>query len=384
MPKPRPRSPDCKAQLNNSPRVSYACQCSLCGPSPAVLSGVLRGPVFCVVAQVLLSGMVLEAAHAQDRDEAIVFISPPGLSHDLTSALDEAVSAQVSLVGARLVFLIAADDDAGLEERMTQAEALAKEHHAVGVFWIDARPSRRWFLYIMDRGGSHVVVRPLSVEGASMDAAIEAAALIAGSASDALLKQQSIEVRLAQPPAAPPPEEAALQLEVGYSATDFAPSIPVIHGIWVGASWLLPTGPYFGLSYVWNPPIRVERDLSVQLTRYPIWLHGGMRWKLFEGLELGGEVGFSLEMRTRTTTSQIIPLRTLPPKTRATYLASLRFVAEYRIFDWLAVLVRLSPELSLNAFDYKKDTVDSEITELIYLSPYRLRFTAQIGVAVIR
>jgi hypothetical protein len=364
----------------------------LCRSSPAVLSGVLRGPVFCVVAQLLLSGMVVEVAHAQEtkdaqaaqsRDEAIVFISPPGLSHDLTTALDEAVSAQVSLVGARLVFLIADDDDAGLEERMTQADALAKEHHAVGVFWIDARPSRRWFLYIMDRSGAHVVVRPLSVEGASMDAAIEAAALIAGSASDALLKQQSIEVRLAQPPAAPP-EEPALQLEVGYSATDFAPSVPIIHGIWVGAFWLLPTGPYFGLSYVWNPPIRVVKDISMQLTRYPIWLHGGMRWKVWKGLELGGEAAVSLEMRTRTTTSAILELRESDAKTRATYLASLRFVAEYRIFDWLAVVGRLSPEFTLNAFDYKKHQINPGIPELIYLSPYRLRLTAQIGVAIIR
>jgi hypothetical protein len=348
---------------------------------------VVRGLGFSFVAQLLLAGVVVSGARADDQ--AIVFIAPPGLSTDLTDALDEAVSAQVSLVGARLVFLTASDDDAGLEERMSQAEVLAREHHAAGVFWIDARPSRRWFLYIMDRSGAHVVVRPLSVEGASMDAAIEAAALIAGSATDALLKQQSVEARLEAPPPAAAPEEEALRLELGYSGTDFAPYVPWIHGLWVGASWLWPSGPYVGLSYVWSPPIRIDNEeVSFELARYPIWLQGGVRLKPLPGflprLELGGELALGVEIRTRTTTDAIPQLASKDRSTRPTYLTSVRLVAEYRLTDWLAVVARVSPELTLNRFDYLKQPSDPGKSPLRYLSPYELRFTAQLGLAIIR
>jgi hypothetical protein len=344
---------------------------------------VPRGLGFSFVAQLMLAGMLSRAALAQDQ--SIVFIAPPGLSSELTDALDEAVSAQVSLVGARLVFLTAADDDAGLEERMSQAEVLAREHNAAGVFWIDARPSRRWFLYIMDRTGAHVVVRPLSVEGASMDAAIEAAAVIAGSASDALLKQQSIEARLAPPPraAAPPPEEA-LRLEFGYSGTAFAPDVPWVSGLWIGGSWIWPSGPYIGMSYVWSPPIRIVDEVTFELTRYPIWLQGGVRIQPLKALALGGELGLGLEIRTRTTTSGSAGLVSRDRKTRPTYLTSVRFVAEYRILDWLSILARVSPELVLNNFDYQNKPTGAGNTPATYLAPYQLRLTAQLGLSIIR
>jgi len=333
----------------------------------------------------------LVVSGARADDPAIVFIAPPALSTELTDALDEAVSAQVSLTGARLVFLIAADDNSGLEERMSQAEALVQEHDAAGVFWIDARPNRRWFLYIMDRGGAHVVVRPLSVEGASIDAAIEAAAVIAGTASDALLKQQSLEGRLAAPPPAAPPPEAALRLELGYAGSVFAPSVPWIHGLWVGAAWLWPSGPYFGLSYVWSPPIRVSDDadeVTLELTRYPVWLQGGLRLKplpsLLPRLDIAGELALGLEVRTRTTSRVISQLDARDRSTRATYLTSVRLVIEYRITDWLAILARVSPELTLNGFDYMKAPAKPGNPGLVYLSPYTLRFTAQLGLAIIR
>jgi hypothetical protein len=348
---------------------------------------VLRGLGFSFVAQLLLAGMFVRAARAEQP--AIVFIAPPGLSAELTDALDDAVSAQVSLVGARLVFLIADDDDAGLEERMSQAEALADEHDAAGVFWIDARPSRRWFLYIMDRSGAHVVVRPLSVEGASMDAAIEAAAVIAGSASDALLKQQSLEARLAAPPPAAPPPEAALRLEFGYSGSVFAPGLPWINGLWIGAAWLWPSGPYVGLSYVWSPPIRIDDDeVTFELARYPVWLQGGLRLKplasLLPRLDIAGELGLGLEVRTRTTSQTIPQLDAINHKTRPTYLTSVRLVIEYRLTSWLTVLARLSPELTLNGFDYARPPTKAGNPGEIYLSPYTLRFTAQLGLAIIR
>jgi hypothetical protein len=346
-----------------------------------------------VVTQVLLAGMLGRCAHAQDvaakknreEHEAIVFIAPPGLGADTNLALEEAVGAQVSLVGAKLVFLTAEETDAGLEERLGQAEELARKHRAVGVFWIDARPSGRWFLYIMDRNGAHVVVRPLTADNSSMDAAIEAAAVIAGSASDALLKQQSVEARLGPPRRRPPPPqpEDELRLEVTYAGTIFSPSVPWIHGVGVGVSWLWPAGPYVGIGYVWSPPIRVVDEATLELTRHPVMVHGGMRLALLPSLEVGGELALGMEVRARSTTDTIFELRELDEQTRTVLLAGLRLAAEWRLLSWMGLIVRVSPEFVLNSFDYEKQT-DPGKPPYTILSPYQLRFTGYIGLTLVR
>jgi hypothetical protein len=222
-----------------------------------------------------------------------------------------------------------------------------------------------------------------------MDTAIEAAAVIAGSASDALLKQQSVETRLeVPPPAAPPPPESALQLELGYSGTLFSPRVPWVHGLWFGAGWMWPAGPYFGVSYVWSPPIRIVDEVTFELTRYPIWVQGGVRLKplpqALPNLEVAGELAVGLEIRTRSTTKTIIEVESTNRATRASYLTSVRFVGQYRLNSWLAIVLRLSPELTLNNFDYMKLPAEPGKAGLTYLSPYILRFTAQLGLTIMR
>jgi len=351
---------------------------------------VRRALGFFVIAQVLLAGVLGRCAQAQTqaKNQSIVFIAPPGLEPDTLGSLEEAIAAQVSLVGAELVFLTANEAEAGLEERMSQAEELANKHDAAGVFWIDARPSGRWFLYIMDRTGAHIVVRPLSVENTSMDVAIEAAAVIAGSASDALLKQQSIEVRLgpSRPAAAPSSE---LRLEVGYAGTVFAPREPWLHGLWIGASWLWPSGPYVGISYIWSPPLRIVDEVNFELTRYPVAVHGGARLKFGRAVQVGGELALGIEVRARTTTETIAELQSKDSSSRSVVFAGLRFVGEWRVTEWLGILARVSPEFLLNTFDYVKELQDPEMLGpgkpgLVYLSPYELRFTAQVGIAIVR
>jgi hypothetical protein len=61
-----------------------------------------------------------------------------------------------------------------------------------------------------------------------------------------------------------------------------------------------------------------------------------------------------------------------------------RFVAEYRILDWLSVVGRASPELVLNNFDYQKEPTVADNIPPTYLAPYQLRFTAQLGLAITR
>lgn len=349
-----------------------------------MVTAVQRAAGVFVLGQILLAALPLPLAHAQRQ--AVVFIAPPQVPEETIQALDEAVAAHVSLLGVDLVFLTAERLDAGLEERMTLAEAQAQNHDAIGVFWIDVRPSGRWFLYIMDRSGAHVVVRPLSTSDASVDAAIETAAVIAGSATDALLKQQSVEARLTQPEKRKPERrDSELRLELAYSGTIFSPSVPWVHGLAMGGSWLWASGPYVGLSYTWSPPVVVERpEARFQVTRYPILLHGGARVRVLDALEVGGELALGIELRARETTFADAPLGEVSSQTRPVYVASLRGVIEFRITEWLAILARVCPELVINSFDYLKKTEPGDPEVTVYLSPYELRFTAQLGLAIVR
>ncbi|HKU40606.1 MAG TPA: hypothetical protein VJR89_20740 [Polyangiales bacterium] len=333
-----------------------------------------------VLSQLALAALPYAAAAAQ----TVVFIAPPQLSSEIIESLDEAVSAHVSLLGAKLVFLTADEQNSGLEERMSQAGAQARAHDAVGVFWIEVRPSGRWFLYIMDRAGAHVVVRPLSGEEASVDARIEAAAVIAGSAADALLKQQSLEARLGVPERSPPPE-SELRLELAYSGTLFSPNVGWLNGVSVGAGWYWASGPYLGLGYTWGPPIRIEDPETIfEVSRHPLSLHGGARLQAGGGFEVGGEVALGIEFRARETLWSIEQLTELSSTTRVVYFAGLRGVVTWRATGWLAILLRVSPELVFNSFDYEKLAESENSVARVYLSPYALRFSAQLGLAVIR
>lgn len=349
----------------------------------AIVRGVWRALALVVISQVLLAGVLGRCARAQRH--RVVFIAPAGLAPDTASTLADAIATQVSLAGAELVYLQADRPEAALEERMRDAESLAETHRAAGVFWMDTRPSGRWFLYITDHTGEHVVVRPLAVEDASVDAAIEAAAVIAGSATDALLKQRPLEGELVPAARVPPPPvpEPELRLELAYTRALFSPQ-RWVDGIAVGGSWLWPSGPYLGLMYLWSPPIQVYDEVDFEVTRHPIWLHGGARVSVVPRVQVGVELAFGVEVRQRVTTRANFDLDTGPrTDTRPVWMTAVRLAVEWRITEWLAILGRASPELALDTFDYAKDTGNAENPE-VYLSAYQLRFTGMLGIAIIR
>jgi hypothetical protein len=125
-------------------------------------------------------------------------------------------------------------------------------------------------------------------------------------------------------------------------------------------------------------------EVTFELARYPIWLTGGVRITLLDRLAIGGELGLGAEIRTRTTTARTFELSSTDRTTRGTYLTSIRVAVSWRITEWLSIVGRASPELVLNNFEYRKRAAETGNPELTYLSPYQLRFTAQVGLAIVR
>jgi hypothetical protein len=329
----------------------------------------------------------MERAQAQP---AIVFIAPEQVASDTQDALEDALGAQISLVGARLFFRSGPDTAAGLERMLARAKALAREHAAVGVLWLDAQPSGRWFLYIMDNSSEQIVVRPLSAESDSLGATIEAVAVIARSAAEALIARAELDSLPATPVAALPsasePDDA-LRLEAGYAGFTLSPSMPWVSGIALGIAWLWPSGPYAGINYVWYPAqVLRPAAVSFSVTPYPISLRGGYRVQVLPWLGVSAELSGGVELRARETLRTIEELTDRGDLTKPVYFLGVAAVADIHLTDWLSLTARLSPEAVFQTRDYVTDSRIPESPRPPYLlmGPYRQRFAAQLGLALIR
>jgi hypothetical protein len=334
-----------------------------------------------------VSAALLARAAAAQAEPTIVFIAPQRVSIDTQDALEDALGAQVSLVGARLNFRTADDATAGLEPILTRAKTLAREHAALGVMWLDAQPSGRWFLYIMDAGSDEIVVRPLSAESTSLEATIEAVAVIARSATEALMRRADLDAGPPVPVAqAPLPPADGLRLEVGYAGFTLSPRIPWLSGLAVGAAWMWRSGPYAGLSYVWYPPAVVETaavDFSV--TPYPISARGGYRFDVLDNLTVSAELAVGIELRTRETLRSIPELTDTGDSTKPVYFLGIAAAADVRLTEWLSLTARISPELVFRTRDYVTvSRIPMSTPIYLLMGPYPQRFTASLGLAIIR
>lgn len=338
------------------------------------------------VCGIFIAVVVSLARPAIARPEpSIVFIAPQRVSIDTQDALEDALGAQVALLGARLYFRTADDTPAGLEPVLTRAKALAHEHAALGVMWLDAQPSGRWFLYILDSESEQIVVRPLSAES-SLDATIEAVALIARSATEALMRRAELE-DVPPPAAAPePPPGDGLRLEVGYAGFTLSPKFPWLSGLAVGAAWIWRSGPYAGLGYVWYPAALVDvQAVAFTVTPYPITARGGYRFKVLENLAVSAELSAGIELRTRETLRSIPELTDTGDSTKPVYFFGLSAGADVRLTDWLSLTARIGPEFVFGTRDYVTvSRIPMSTPVYLLMGPYPQRFTAAFGLAIIR
>ena len=219
--------------------------------------------------------------------------------------LRDALLAQFALIQANLVFAPEPEGETSLATRMQRAQALAAQHAAIAVFWIDTEPDGRWFLHMMDVQDERVVVRQIDASGERRTAAIEAIAVMTrGSNARADRGHPGVagaRARTAAPARARagrgPRHSTRFALWLGYTGTSFAPEVPWQHGATLGASWLGPRPFYAGLSFTIAPTVELSGNglaapFSVQRT--PIAAHFGYR-HVAGRVALDGELGVIYE-----------------------------------------------------------------------------------------
>ncbi len=322
----------------------------------------------------------------------MVFVVPESLGAETRASLQDALATQLELVNTQLVLLTLppAAETPAIEQRVLSGKELAHEHAALGVLWLDPRPTDHWFIYAMDAAGERIVVRPLLVRQESMAAAAEAVAMIARGAAEALLHGEPVagepaeihivEAPLPPPPPAPTPEPGMLRLAAGYCGNTFAAKVPWQSGVSVSAGWFASTGPFLIAGYAILAEDRVGSDVVLALTRHPITLGGGYRFH-FRSLSLDSQLSVTADFLNRRTLTTPTERGIDPARTRAVIALSPAIRAELAVTPWLGLFVSLGCDVLLNNFEYVSQATDPAQT---VLSPHALRLLTQAGVAILR
>jgi hypothetical protein len=320
----------------------------------------------------------------------VVFFAPKQLPSEVRSALEDALATQLSLLNATVYYAGPATREGNPTERVRSARRAAARYGAVATFWLDAPPSQAWVLYAADAGITRVVVRRLDSGQASVEANIEAVALIVRATTDALLHGEPMpaeEISEEGKALAPWPVEQldrgshAARISAAYTGTTFAKERRWQHGLSLRAAWIWPSGPYVGLGFTiferMNfdiPPARFEVD------RYPISLHAGLRFRVAP-MTFTGELGVELEIRNRRTLSGMdrsISV-TNPEQTMVINICP-KLETELSLFSWLALFGGVGLDFVVGNFPYS--VLEQETGEKsVILEPYLIRLSVHVGLA---
>jgi hypothetical protein len=324
---------------------------------------------------------------------SVVFFAPKQLPPEVRSALEDALSTQLSLLNATVYYAGPATREGDPTERVRSARRAAARYGAIATFWLDAPLQGAWELYAADAGITRVVVRRLASGQASVEANIEAVALIVRATTDALLHGQPMpaeEISEEGKAYAPWPVEQldpgsyGVRISGAYTGTTFSKEQRWQHGVSLRAAWIWPTGPYVGLGFTIfqrmlldTPPVRFEID------RYPISLHAGLRFAVSR-LTFIGELGVELEIRNRRTVSSMMGsdlefMLSTPDQAKVLNICP-KLETELKVLPWLVLFGGVGLDFVVGNFPYSILNQETRKTS-ISLEPYLIRLSVHLGLA---
>lgn len=323
---------------------------------------------------------------------AVVFFAPQQLPPEARSALEDALATQLSLLHATVYYPGPASREGDPAERVRSARRAAARYGAIATFWLDAPVNQTWVLYAADAGITRVVVRRLASGQASVEANIEAVALIVRATTDALLHGEPMpaeEISDEGKAAAPWPVEqldegsSGIRVSAAYTGTTFAKERRWQHGASLRAAWIFPSGPYVGLGFTYFERMQFDiAPLRFEIERYPVSLHAGLRFNVSR-VTFIGELGVELEMRNRRTISSTDKDTTVSSPDRA-YVINIcpKLETELKLFPGLVLFGGAGLDFVIGNFPYsvlhlKPESMESSIS----LEPYLIRLSVHLGLA---
>jgi hypothetical protein len=243
---------------------------------------------------------------------------------DVDELLDAAlVAIQAHTQGRPVELLVERSpvEGSGLREQMKQARALAEEHDASGVFWLDLENDQEFLLYLFEPEGLRVLVRRIPTSVEDRPAAIESLGVIVGSSSEAIAAGETIgmtpveEVAVVEaetepeataptlpeekptvtadaPPASTKPGRAwkILRVSLAYAGTSYSDQVRWQHGGSLALSAAVAPRFYVGVDYTLLAPSTVDQPVPMRIFRHPIAAHFGFQQSLVSWLALDAQV----------------------------------------------------------------------------------------------
>jgi opacity protein-like surface antigen len=352
-----------------------------------------------ITAVLFAVGVMLFAITAAADDpavKAIVFVPP----RDIESPLRDALTAQLSGVAVELVVEHFVSEPDSLKQNVEESRSLAAAHQALGVFWLDARATDEWFVYLAVPAGRRVLMRrvPIGVDGSV--AAMEAVAVITRESTAALLAGQTIgmsEVVIPDEPEKPvtiviaaPPKPAPVptprvwaplhgfSFSTSYYADVYAKDSGLSSGLSVAAAWRFTSGVRLGVSFVtFQPEEASVEGLAFLVRRYPIGVEAGYAYARRNWV-LGLALRSVLELTTRHVLAALPPAAPTEDSQRAVVFLSPRLRFDYRVSEATSLFLAAGADFALNGFSFvnRVDGVDRPVFE-----PLRVRPAGEVGVA---
>jgi hypothetical protein len=325
--------------------------------------------------------------HTAPPRSSVVFFAPKQLPQEVRSALEDALATQLSLLNATVYYAGPATREGNPTERVRSARRAAARYGAIATFWLDAPANQAWVLYAADAGITRVVVRRLASGQASMEANIEAVALIVRATTDALLHGEPMpaeEISEEGKALAPWPVEQldkgsyAARISAAYTGTTFAKERSWQHGLSLRAAWIWPSGPYLGLGFTVFERIQFDYpSVRFEIDRYPISLHAGLRFRVAP-FTFTGELGVELEIRNRRTLRGMDSDITDPQRMVINICPKLE--TELNVFSWLALFGGVGLDFVVGNYPYS--ILDPETMKTTpALEPYLIRVSVHVGLA---
>jgi len=360
-------------------------------------------------------------AHAPTKSAArdapsAVFFAPETLPPELRAALEDALSAQLSLLAANLHYETARTAPLGPAARLRLAQSTAHEQHAAVVFWLETQPDGQWLLYAVDAQARHIITRVVATQGHSAQANIEALALIVRATTAAFIEsptnERESEPLVTQAPTHAEPadlthhlaaetttsrerashnpkrsarDDAGLRVSLGVLGTDFAPKTR-LYALELRAAWQFPRGPYVGIGYAAGRALHVQsEDTRWRIAHYPASVYVGLRM-LAGPLRLAAEFGAALELRSSSTHGLRTDYTLEPDRDWLVYSLCPRLEAALALTRRIATYVAASTDIVISGntpymlISTERATGAAQSRYLV--EPRAIRLTFSIGIGI--
>jgi hypothetical protein len=326
----------------------------------------------------------------------VVFVLPQDVDAEAATAALRTIQAHTADVEAE--FIIERPETTARSNRaqIRQAMALAEQHEARGVFWLDLSVDDDILLYLHEPKGLDTLMRRIPRAPESDAATFESLGVVVSSISTALVAGGEIGMTVVEleeevqpeevtpPPEEPPPVVVKrektpgrgwplVRVGVGYVGNSFGDQLTWQNGVRLAIDFRPLRRMFLGVAGEYVFPSHVRHELvEIDIRRYPVDLHGGFRGEPLETLALEAEAAATVEVLNRRSSRLLV--EATPARDFVVFSAGPRGRLIWNPVAGLELFVMAGLDVVINNVDYVvQDDVEGQRIEVLDAHQVRAR-----------